>query len=99
MPRFSKKLIDAQVATFDSGWISTANLSNPCVHVYGITTADVEIEGSNEEGTPANGVQIGSTIQADAVVAITPVPNAIRLRITAWTSGTVSAIVGAELPG
>jgi len=97
--RQNKIPLDAIVATLtDSAWIGVGHLSQLSVHVFGIVSTDiVQIEGSNED-TPTNGIKIGADVTADELRGIDPIPDKLRVRITAVAGGgTITAIVAGNV--
>ena len=91
-------LIDGAVATTDGAWVDVGRYAKCSIHVDGITTATVTINGSNAQAQPAdsaNGDQIGANITADGWASVDPLPRWIKARVTAWTSGTVRVDVKA----
>lgn len=90
----SYRLLDAIAAVDDGVWVEVKGFPRGTVHVSGITTATVEIRGSNAVNKPANTaheVQIGSNITTDSLVAIDSPVRWIKARISAHTTGTISA--------
>ena len=87
-------LTDAAVATGDGVWVTIGPFrQNINIHVDGITTATVEIDGSSTSSIPANtnhGDQIGGNITADGHISLLEPPRWVKARVTAWTSGTIS---------
>ncbi len=91
-------LIDGAVATTDGAWVDVGRYSKCSIHVDGITTATVTINGSNAQTIPAdsaNGDAIGSSITADGWVSLDPLPRWLKARVTVWSSGTVRVDVKA----
>ena len=87
-------MLDDIGAGDDGVWIDAGGrYDNLSVHVTGITTATVVINGSNAATKPANtvhGIALAS-VTADAMIQLTLIPIWIKGRISAWTSGDISA--------
>jgi len=87
-------LLNAIVAVNDGDWIDVGGFGNFTVQVKGITTATVKVHGSNNPTKPANTVhdfQIGADVTADGVVTYAFPVRWIKARVSAWTSGSISA--------
>ena len=87
-------LFTGAVAINDGEWVDVRGISPMSIHVAGITTATVQIRGSNAAAAPANnthGVPIGADITADGMAAVTTPMNWLKARVSAWTTGTISA--------
>jgi hypothetical protein len=89
------QMLTSAVATTDGEWIDASGLKTMSVHVAGITTATVEIDGSNATTKPADnthGIKLNATdITTDQVVMMTINVRWVKVRITAYTSGTINA--------
>lgn len=87
------RLIDAKVATGNGVWVDTGPFTeNGTLHVDGITTATIEVRGSDATAKPADNTHgdiIGSAQTADVHLDLTNVPRWLKVRVTAWTSGTI----------
>ena len=59
-----------------------------CLIVSGITTATIKVEVSHDDITYE---QLGADITADGATTIDTPAIYLRARISAWTSGTISA--------
>ncbi len=89
-------LLDGVTATGDGVWVDTKRFKVSSIHVFGITTATVQVRGSNARTKPANNVdaiQIGANITADGIVSIAYPLRWIKCKVSAYTSGTVSAVL------
>ena len=82
------------VATGSSEWFDVSECESLTVHIAGITSATVEIHGMNTDQTrPAkatDGVVLATTTVSDLIYIPGPI-NYIKVKITAWVSGTVTA--------
>jgi hypothetical protein len=81
-------------ATTDGQWVNVRCIHSLSIHVTGITTATVEVDGSNAPTQPANnthGVKIGADITANALVALTTPLEWLKVRVTAHTTATINA--------
>lgn len=100
MPIATIKLLEAAGATGAGSFVSTANLSRPTLHTLGTFVGTIQIEGTNEDPpVAANIFQIGTDITAVGLIALDPIPSFIRANVSAYTSGAITLILGAELPG
>lgn len=92
-PIMRAQVLTSAVALTDGEWIDVSGLQPISVHVMGITTATVEVDGSNEATRPANsthGIKINAgTITADTHEVITRPLRWLKVRVTAYTSGTI----------
>ena len=87
-------LLTAVVAVDDGDWIDAANWGPFSFQAEGITTAAVEICGSNNPTKPLNsnhGYMIGSSdLTADGMVEWQGRSRWIKMRVSSWTSGTIN---------
>lgn len=86
-------LIDAAVATADGVWIDSGDFPEGNLEVTIVTTATVQIRGSDAATKPANtahGHQIGSDITATAGYSVNHLPRWLKARVSAWTAGAVT---------
>lgn len=95
-------LLDAVSSADDnSGWLDISDLEDVSVHVFGIVAGDeVTIFGSNEEGTPANGIDIlDGAITEDGIESLTEFAGQIQAELTAAAGGgDVTAILTGRKP-
>lgn len=91
----SFKLIDAAVATDSGAWVDVRGFANLSLDVtLGGGTATVQLMGSNAPTRPANNVdgrQIGANITADGIVSVTTPVRWLKVKVSAYTSGTINA--------
>lgn len=96
-------LLDAAVATTNGEWVNVSGWRRMSVHIKGITTATVEVRGSCAPTKPADTgheVLLGSALTADTIYEVSAKLKWIKVRMTAWTTGTIYAyVVGDELKG
>lgn len=89
------RLLTDQGATTDGVWASVKGIQPMAVMITGITTATVEIDGSNAPTQPANnthGIKLNTLdITSNQIVAIDLPVAWLKVRVTAWTSGTINA--------
>lgn len=95
-----KKLLDgATAAGTKSEWISTGNLEDLTLHIFGLTDGGVTIRASNEEGTPSNGQALGSEVTTDDYIVIDEIPYQLQVELTTKDTGSgVSAIMFGRIP-
>ena len=86
-------LLNAATAVTVGTWERVSSYTRSSVHVKGITTATVIINGSNSATKPANAdheIQL-SSVTADELVSIDLPVKWMKVRVSAYTSGTISA--------
>lgn len=86
--------LDAVTATDNGKWFRLDPLSNISIDISGITTATVQIFGSNASTQPSDatdGRQIGFDVTSDSIVSITTPIKYLKVKVSAYTSGTISA--------
>jgi hypothetical protein len=92
----AQPLVNA-VAITDGEWIDGSGLKGLSVHVFGITTATVEIDGSDSFPKPADnthGVKLNTTdITANQIVQVNYTIRWLKVRVVAYTSGTINAFL------
>ena len=87
-------LLDDATATCPGDWTDVRKYVHKSVHVSGITTATVQIYGSNTPVEPLNTtdhVQLGANITADSIREITYPVKWIKVKVSAHTTGTIDA--------
>lgn len=97
----SATALDAAVAVGNSTWIEVRGHKSLSVHVTGITVATVSITGSNTPTIPADAthhVDVATAVTADAIVNISTPLRWIKVRCSAYTSGTISAYLEGVAP-
>ena len=66
-----------------------ADAGQPVIlHVTGITTATVALQGSLDGTTFST---VGTALTADGFVTLANAPKYLRANVTAWTSGSITA--------
>lgn len=88
--------------TTNGVWIDLRGLGLASVSIEGIGTATAHVCCSNAAAKPDNtthGLQLGDDLTADAMVSLLVPVRWLKVRISAWTSGTVVAIVHCLGPG
>lgn len=87
-------LFTGVVAVMDGEWFDARGLGPIGIEVSGITTATAQIRGSNATAKPADnthGSAIGADITADGIVRVDTPVCWMKVRVSAWTSGTIAA--------
>lgn len=87
-------LLNAVVAAGDGEWIKVLGLTPMTVDIAGITSATIQVRGSDQPTVPANGDhqrQLGSNITSDQIVTIDAPVKWLKVMVSAWVSGTISA--------
>jgi hypothetical protein len=92
-------LLSAVVATGNGEWVQVAGYTPITVSAEGITTATVDVRGSLAPVKPADathGFALGSFTTDGALVIENPC-EWIKVRVSAYTSGTITAyMLGSE---
>jgi len=86
-------LLDGVAATSNGEWFDVSGFSAFSVQISGITTATVKVCVSNKPTQPDatdHGIEKGS-LTADGSVEIICSYRWIKARISAWTTGSISA--------
>ncbi len=95
----SKKLVSYTLLSSVTGtntgtWKEVTGWSRITIDILGITTATCQIFGSCEPTKPADatdGRQIGSDVTANAMSEITRKLKWIKVKVSAYTAGTINA--------
>jgi len=85
-------LLDGAVAATDGVWLSVNGFHPLSFHISGITSATLQIRGSNAPTRPADsehGFQLGSDIGSDSLTALDAPVKWIKARISSYVSGTI----------
>lgn len=95
------KMLDALAAADNGVWIECHGYDQVSIHIDGITTATVTVNASSKATKPANTVHdiVRASLTADGEVTYQVLPRWMKCRISAWTSGTVSAFAVFRLTG
>ncbi len=89
-------LLDAIVATGNGEWIDISGLKAYNIHTSGITTATLQIRGSNDVSKPSDAthdIQLGSSITADGMKEFATPLKWIKVRVTVWAAGTITTVI------
>lgn len=92
-------LLDAVGATSDGAWIAVDGVRPFTIHLDGITTATVQVRGSNLPSKPADntdGFQVGVDLSANGAIAVDLPLRWLKVKITDWTEGDISAYLVGE---
>ena len=96
-------LIDQATATTDGVWVDLGFYRyNLAIHVSGITSATVTVNGSSGTATgglpsnAVNGTAIGTAITGDDWFTVSQAPRFIKARVTVYASGTVTVVLMAS---
>lgn len=81
-------LLDGVVADGSSAAFDAGAFEHVTAHVHGISTANVDIEGSNEEA-PTNWENLSLQLSADGILATIARYKWIRLTVSSYSSGTI----------
>lgn len=90
------KFLDAKVAVADGVWIDVIEYETVNIHVSGVTTATIQVHGDSSATIPSNPTDgvVMATLTANGIVAIpkSDLPRYVKVKISAWTAGTISAL-------
>lgn len=98
---FTATLLTAVTATSDGEWVPLEGLYPFTVHVDGITTATAQLRVSNSPTAPVNTdneVQYLADITAEGAWAVEIPFRWVKVRISAYTSGTINAYLFGKTP-
>ncbi len=87
-------LLDDATGTTPGVWVDVHGFKDKTIHVSGVTTATLQVYGSNTPLIPANAtdhIQLGSNITADSIVSITTPVRWMKVKVAAHTTGTIDA--------
>ncbi len=87
-------LLDAKTSTTSGEWADVSGWRRATVHITGIVTATCQIRGCATPTKPLDSedhIQIGSDITSDTLYEITAKLKWLKVKISAYTSGTISA--------
>jgi hypothetical protein len=100
VPVARAQLLTNAVAITNGEWLDASGMGAMSIHISGITTATVEVDGSNAPTIPANTaheIKLNTVdITADQMVALTLSMRWLKVRIPAYTSGTINAYLEAR---
>ena len=86
-------LVNAVAATQDGEWVDIYGVHPLSLDISGITTATLQVRISNDLVKPADTSherQAGTDITADSTVTIDAPYRWLKIRISAWASGTIT---------
>ncbi len=88
-------LLDGVGAVAEGEYINTEGLATFTIDVSGITTATVNIWGSNDAAHPTDSGEEREldSIIADELLSFTGPISWVKARCSAWTAGTITAIL------
>jgi hypothetical protein len=96
---FGRTIVRAQlltnvVAINDGEWIDVSGLNQMSIDIRGITSATVQLRGSNELIKPADathGNQLGSDTTVDGFIIVSASVRFLKLRVSTFVSGNINA--------
>jgi len=95
MPRpLEVALLSGAVSAQSSSWQLIGHCKKLSIDVSGISGDTVQVRGSNSATEPAatdDGRQVGSDITSDTIYAITDAVKWIKVKISTYSAGTISA--------
>jgi len=93
-------MLDSQAADTNGVWILLEYFRNFSLEVLGLGTATIQLYGDNgaQEPSATGGVAIGSAITANGMTAFSIPVRWVRVAISGYSAGTISAILHASLP-
>jgi hypothetical protein len=95
---FGRTIVRAQLLTnvaaiTDGEWIDVSGLNQMSFDIRGITSATVQLRGSNELTRPADnthGNQLGSDSTVDGFVIVSASVRWLKVRVSTYVSGSVN---------
>jgi hypothetical protein len=101
---FGRTIVRAQLLTNvaainDGEWIDVSGLNQLSLDIRGITSATVQLRGSNELTRPADnthGNQLGADTTTDGFVIVSATVRWMKLRVSTYVSGTINAYLEAR---
>jgi hypothetical protein len=101
---FGRTIVRAQLLTNvaainDGEWIDVSGLNQLSLDIRGITSATVQLRGSNEPTKPldsTHGNQLGSDTTVDGFVIVSASVRWMKLRVSTYVSGTINAYLEAR---
>jgi hypothetical protein len=89
------KSVDAAVAIGNGVWVDARAFRSASLHTFGTFVATVQVRGSNsiaDPGAANHEIAIGADITTATLTFITTLPvRWLKVRVSAYTSGTVNA--------
>ena len=92
--RFYSTLLESVGAQDDGEWVDVSGINPFTVHIDGLTTATMQMRGSNAPNLPddtTHGIQLGSDIAVDGIYCVAVPIRWFKVRVVAFTSGTITA--------
>jgi len=83
-------------------WMAVLGWHPLTIQIEGITTATVQIRGSNQKAQPENAAdqfQLGANITSDGLFSLDAPVKWIKIKVPAYTSGTLNAYLMATPRG
>jgi hypothetical protein len=101
---FGRTIVRAQLLTnvtaiADGEWIDVSGLNQLSLDIRGITSATVQLRGSNEPTKPldsTHGNQLGSDTTVDGFVIVSASVRWLKLRVSTFVSGNINAYLEAR---
>lgn len=98
---WAQLLTNAESAT-DGEWFAVLGWHPLTIQLDGITTATVQVRGSNQKAAPANSsdeFQLGADVSTNSLLALDAPVKWIKIKVTSWTAGTLNAYMMASPQG
>ncbi len=93
--KLKERTLQSAIAAVDDGvWVDVTAWSRISVHVIPTNVSTSQIFGACTPTIPANNVdhaQLGSDISANEIYEVSAKIKYIKVKVSAWTSGTVTA--------
>lgn len=94
------KSVDAAVAIGNGVWVDARAFRSASVHTFGTFVGTAQVRGSNSVADPGaanHEIQIGADVTTATLTFITTLPvRWLKVRVSAYTSGTVNAYLCAN---
>ena len=94
------QLLTNAAAVSNGEWIDISGMRIVTMDIRGITSATVEVDGSNAEARPADNTHgqklNGTDITVDQVVVVTMPLRWLKVRVVSFVSGNIQALMEAQ---
>ena len=94
------QLLTNAAAVTNGEWIDVSGMRTVTLDIRGITSATVEVDGSNAEARPADNTHgqklNGTDITVDQVVVVTMPLRWLKVRVVSFVSGNIQALMEAQ---
>jgi len=96
------QLLTDQADVTNGEWMAVIGWHPLTIEINGITTATLQVRGSNAKAQPANsvdGFQLGADVSVDGLLALDAPIKWMKIKVTSYSSGTINAYMMASPQG